>query len=133
MDVQKNIKVMVVEKDRKIVNSIVQVLKSRSYELNIHPGWGEAERNLKERYYELVLIGETEEGESPFHVMKHIVRVSPMASIILITDISDEEVQEKAEGYGILGSIDRAVPQRKLTQLLNNFESIYKSTSSVTI
>jgi hypothetical protein len=47
-----------------------------------------------------------------------------MTSIIMVTDLSDSEVEEKAEGYGILGNINRNVPAENLFSLLEPYEKI---------
>jgi len=52
---------------------------------------------------------------------------SPMTSIIMVTDLSHSEVDEKAEGYGILGNIARDVPAEELLSLLGAFEKIQQS------
>jgi hypothetical protein len=52
---------------------------------------------------------------------------SPMSSIIMVTDLSHSEVDEKAEGYGILGNIARNVPTEDLLSLLHTFEKIQQS------
>ena len=59
--------------------------------------------------------------------MKAFVMATPMTSIIMVTDLSDSEVDEKAEGYGILGNITRDVPAESLLSLLHTYEKIQQS------
>ena len=64
---------------------------------------------------------------SPPPSPKTFVMASPMTSIIMVTDLSHSEVDEKAEGYGILGNIARDVPAEELLSLLGAFEKIQQS------
>ncbi len=52
---------------------------------------------------------------------------SPMTSIILISDLPTKEVDERAEGYGILGHVNRSIPSKNLTLLIEHFEKISQS------
>jgi hypothetical protein len=49
---------------------------------------------------------------------------SPMTSVILITDLPKQEVDDTAEGYGILGHTDRSVRSEEMIPLLESFEKI---------
>jgi hypothetical protein len=93
----------------------------------IFSGKKEALNFLKEKSPQLAVVGDTEKNVPPFEIMKDIVMTSPMTSIILITDLPKKEVDEKAEGYGILGHINGKVPSDDLASLLENFENILKS------
>jgi len=124
MESQGKIRVVVVEKDQEVVNSILHVLKDKPYQIKICSGRVETGRVLGERSYGLVLIGDTDERDSPFDVMKDVVMASPMTSIILITDLQEKEVHDKAEGYGILGHVNRAIPSGGLISLIEQFEKI---------
>lgn len=126
----KEIKVMVAEKKQDVLNSVIEILKARPFKLSYSSVDGEVIRNLKNYDYDLILIGEIEGGISPFDLMKAVVKISPMTSVILITDAPEEEVHERAEGYGILGSIAGDVPKEKLIQFLDGFEAILKSAST---
>ena len=56
-----------------------------------------------------------------------IVMTSPMTSIILISDLPAKEVDDTAEGYGILGHINRSIPFKDLVDLIEQFEKISQS------
>ena len=122
---QEKISVLVVEKDNTIVESIVKILKTRSYATTQLSKKDEALSLLKVRVHPLAIIGETEGNGSSFEVMREIVMTSPMTSMILITDLPKKEVDDSAEGYGILGHINRRVPPEKLISLLGKFENIH--------
>ncbi|MCK4817903.1 hypothetical protein KA005_19180, partial [bacterium] len=72
-------------------------------------------------------VGNAEGGISPFESMKDIVMTSPMTSMILITDLPEEEVNERAEGYGILGYVNREISSKDLLKLIKGFEEIFRS------
>jgi DNA-binding NtrC family response regulator len=125
-----NVKVLLVERDQHVAEAVTQVLKNRPYELNILTESEEIEHHLKKNLYGLALAGDAGDGRSPFDIMKDIVRTSPMTSLILITDLPGKKVFELAEGYGILGSVDRSIPQKTLIQLLDIFNSIIEATAT---
>ena len=121
---EKRILALILEKDETVVASIDNTLQSRPYSVTVLSKQEEALNLLQERVFQLAVVGNTEDGTSVFQIMREIVKVSPMTSMILVTDLSEEEVDEKAEGYGILGHIGRAVPSGDLVQLLDSLEKI---------
>ena len=131
MENQRKISVLVVEKDNTVVESIVKILKARPYIVTKLSKKNEALSLLKERVQTLAIIGDTEGNGSSFEVMREIVMISPMTSMILITDLSQKEVDEMAEGYGILGHVNREIPPEELISLLERFEDIYNSLTSL--
>ncbi len=124
---EKRILALILEKDETVVASIDNTLQSRSYSVTVLSKKEEAFNLLKERAFQLAIVGNTEDSASVFGIMREIVAASPMTSMILVTDLSEEEVDEKAEGYGILGQIGRAVPSGDLVQLLDSLEEILGS------
>jgi len=124
---EKRILAVILEKDEKVVASLENTLQSRSYSVTVLSKKEDALNLLKERAFQLAIAGNTEDGASVFHIMREIVAASPMTSMILVTDLSEEEVDEKAEGYGILGHIGRAVPSGDLVKLLDSLEEILGS------
>ena len=118
---------LVLEKDETVVALINEALQSRPYSVTVLSKKEEALNLLKERGFQLAIVGNTEDNASVFQIMREIVKVSPMTSMILVTDLSEEEVDEKAEGYGILGHIGGAVPSGDLVQLLDRLEEILGS------
>jgi len=72
-------------------------------------------------------VGNAKGTSSTFEIMRKIVMTSPMTSIILISDLPTKEVDEKAEGYGILGHVNRSIPSKYLTLLIEHFEKISQS------
>ena len=124
---EKRILALIMEKDETVVASIDNTLQNRSYSVTVLSKKEEALSLLKERVFQLAIVGNTEDSASVFGIMREIVAASPMTSMILVTDLSEEEVDEKAEGYGILGQIGRAVPSGDLVQLLDSLEEILGS------
>jgi len=127
MKEEKRILALILEKDETVVASIDNTLQSRPYSVTVLSKKEEALNLLKERVFQLAIVGNTEDSASVFQIMREIVKVSPMTSMILVTDLSEEDVDEKAEGYGILGHIGRAVPLDNLAQLLDRLEEILGS------
>ena len=127
MENQEKISVLVVEKDNTVAESIVKILKTRPYVVTTLSKKDEALSLLKERVHPLAIIGDTEKNGSSFEVMREIVTTSPMTSMIVITDLPQKEVDEMAEGYGILGHINKGIPHNDMILLLDRFEDIYNS------
>ncbi len=127
MDSEQNVKALVLVGEPEISATVEALLKRRSYDVMVFSGKKEALSFLKEKSPQLAVVGDTKKNVSPFESMKDIVMTSPMTSIILITDLPKKEVDEKAEGYGILGHISKEIPSDDLTSLLESFENILKS------
>ena len=127
MKTEKEIHALVVENDAAAATSMKKILQDRQYAVTLLSKKDEVSQLLKEKLFSLVIAGDTEDSDSPFHIMKEIVMVSPMTSVILITDVSKEEVDEKAEGYGIVGHVNRAVKSEDVIPLLESFEAIFGS------
>jgi DNA-binding NtrC family response regulator len=120
-------KVLLLENDPAVLEKIQLALADSPYEKICFSGKNDALEASKTSFFELVITGHNEENEDPIEVMKAFVMASPMTSIILVTDLSHEEVDEKAEGYGILGNVPRDVPVEDLLSLLGTFEKIQQS------
>ena len=130
MESQGDIKTLVVEKDQTVVESIERVLKEKSYTVTSASNEDEALGLLKETPYPLAIVGDAKGSNSTFEIMRKIVMTSPMTSIILISDLPMKEVDERAEGYGILGHVNRSIPLEDLTLLVEHFETISQSIQS---
>jgi DNA-binding NarL/FixJ family response regulator len=130
MENQGNIGVLVIEKNQTVVESIELVLKEKSYIVASSSNEDEALGLLRETPCPLAIVGDTKGTSSTFEIMRKIVMTSPMTSIILISDLPKEEVDEKAEGYGILGHVSRSIPSKDLVLLIEQFEKISQSIHS---
>ena len=120
-------KALVVEKDQTVVESIELVLKEKSYIVTSSSNEDEALALLRKTPYPLAIVGDVKGTSSTFEIMRKIVMTSPMTSIILISDLPTKEVDERAEGYGILGHVSRSIPLKDLTLLIEHFEKISQS------
>jgi DNA-binding response OmpR family regulator len=127
MKKQENIKALVVEKDQAVVDSIERVLKDTSYSVTQSTDEEQALDLLRKTPYSLVIVGDARGANSTFDVMRKVVMTSPMTAIILISDLPAKEVDDKAEGYGILGHVNRSIPFKDLVDLIEQFEKISQS------
>ena len=127
MENQGDIKALVVEKNQTVVESIELVLKEKSYIVTSSSNEDEALDLLRKTPYPLAIVGDAKGTSSTFEIMRKIVMTSPMTSIILISDLPTKEVDERAEGYGILGHVSRSIPLKDLTLLIEHFEKISQS------
>ena len=124
---QEDINALVVEGDQAVVDSIERVLNDKSYSVTQSSDEEEALALLRKTPYPLVIVGDAKGAGSTFDVMRKIVMTSPMTAIILISDLPAKEVDEKAEGYGILGHVNRSIPFNDLVDLIEQFEKISQS------
>ena len=125
MEKQQDINVLVFEKDRKVIDLVLPLLKKKGYNnINTCLHKKEIKRILGEKLYGLVVTGEIDGYDSPFDALKDIIMMSPMTSVILISDLPEREVHEKAEGYGIIGHVTRTIPSDDFILLLEQFEKI---------
>ena len=120
-------KVLLLENDPAVLEKIQMALEDSPYEKVCFPSKNDALEASKSSFFDLLITGHNEENEDPIEVMKTFVMASPMTSIIMVTDLSHSEVDEKAEGYGILGNIARNVPTEDLLSLLRTYEKIQQS------
>ena len=120
-------KVLLLENDPDVRDKIQSALEDRPYERTNFSSSNEAIKASKETLFDLIIAGHNAEHKDPIDVMKAFVMATPMTSIIMVTDLSDSEVDEKAEGYGILGNITRNVPAESLLSLLRTYEKIQQS------
>ena len=127
MENQGNIKALVIEKDQTVVESIELILEEKWYIVTSSSNKDEALGLLRKTPYPLAIVGNAEDTSSTFEIMRKIVMTSPMTSIILISDLPTKEVDERAEGYGILGYVSRSIPSKDLTLLIEHFEKISQS------
>lgn len=127
MSTRKEIYALIVEKDDNVAGAIQKILEDRHYGVTLLAKKEDAIRVLKDRDVSLAVAGEAEDSDSPFQFMKEIVMASPMTSMILVTDLPEKEVDDKAEGYGILGHVGRSVKWEEMIPLLESFEKILRS------
>ena len=121
---RQKVKAVVLVADESISRTVKGLLKERSYDVTVFFQKNEALDFLKEKSPHLAVVGDAGEKASVFESMKDIVMNSPVTSLILITDRPKKEVDEKAEGYGILGHVNREIPSDEMESLLENFETI---------
>ena len=127
MNTQKEIHALVVEKDDKTAEAVRKMLADRHYVVTLLSRKEDAVQLMKERHVSLAVAGEAEDSDSPFHIMKEVVMASPMTSTILLTDLPAEVVEDRAEGYGIVGHAGRAVKLEEMIPLFESFEKILGS------
>jgi len=120
-------KVLLFEDDPTVIQKIEQAFLNRNPKVIRFSTRDEALDVLKSTSFDLLFVGFGAEKLDPIEVVRTFVMVSPMSSVITITDLSDAELHEKAEGYGILGNIPRNIPNEKLFSLLDNHKKIHQS------
>ena len=119
--------VLLLENNPAVLEKIQMALEDRPYEKICFSSKNDALKASKTSFFDLIITGHNNENIDPIEVIKTFVMTSPMSSIIMVTDLSHSEVDEKAEGYGILGNIARNVPTEELLSLLRTFEKIQQS------
>lgn len=119
-----NTKVLILEDNPLVLDKIKQNLKSQAFEAQSFGSREMALDALKKDFFQIIITGHTADSDDPIEVMKAMVMTSPMSSIIMVTDLSEADVEEKAEGYGILGNVTRDVPENDLTSFINTFQEI---------
>jgi DNA-binding response OmpR family regulator len=121
---QENIRLLILEKDVQVVDAVKNHLENGPHDLHVLSSLNEAISLLKSESFSIAIVGNTVETDSPFAGLRDMVKASPMTSIILLSDLPEEEVHERAEGCGILGHVARSVTEEDLNHLLNRFRQI---------
>ena len=127
MNQEMETKVLLFESDPTVLEKIDQAFLNRNHKVIRFSTRDEALDALKGTSFDLLLVGLGAEEVDPIEVLKAFVMASPMSSVITITDLSDDEIHEKAEGYGILGNIPRNIHNEQLFTLLDTHEKIHQS------
>ena len=127
MNQEKETKVLLFENDPTVLEKIEEAFLNRNHKVIRFSTRDEALDALKSTSFDLLLVGIGAEKLDPMEVLRSFVMASPMSSVITITDLSDDEIHEKAEGYGILGNIPRNIPDEQLFTLLDTHEKIHQS------
>ncbi|MCG6880005.1 MAG: response regulator [Deltaproteobacteria bacterium] len=120
-------KVLLFENDPTVIYKIEQAFLNRNLKVIRFSTRDEALEALNGTSFDLLFVGLGVEKLDPIKVVRTFVMASPMSSVITITDLSDAEIHEKAEGYGILGNITRDIPNEQLFSLLDNHTKIHQS------
>ncbi len=120
-------KMLLLENEPAVREKIQRALENNPLEIICFSSINDALKASKTSFFDLVITGHNDEIEDPVDVVKKFVMASPMTSIIMVTDLSPSEVDEKAEGYGILGNISRKAPAGDLLSLLGAYEEIQQS------
>ena len=121
---QESVRVLILEKDEAVVDAVKDHLKDGPYDLHVLSSFNEAVSLLKSERFAIAIVGSGRETDSPFEGLLNMVKASPLTSIILLSDLPDEEVHEKSEGCGILGHVPKSIPSEDLDHLLNRFKQI---------
>lgn len=124
MEKKRRISAVVAEKDSATAAAVAACLSRRSYEVEAASTRQGLVNLLKKSPVHIAIIGDVEGSGSPFETLREAVMTSPLTSVVLITDAPAHEVEEKAEGYGILGHVGRDMPKDVMRGLLDNFERI---------
>jgi DNA-binding NtrC family response regulator len=115
---------VVIEKDPILGRKVGDCLAQRGYLVEYASGNHELAKLFDGGRISLAVLGETREGGDFVHSLDAIVRLSPMTSVILLTDLTDADVHDRAEGYGILGTASRRDPITDLDILIGRLEEI---------
>ena len=132
MEKKEKTRALILETDAGVAEAIEKILKRRSYAVTVATGKDEALNRLMETFHPLAVVGDPGDDVSIFEAMRKVVTTSPMTSLILVSDLPEEEVRDKSEGYGILGHVNREVPSRDLLALVKTFESVFAPVDSLT-
>lgn len=117
-------RVLIAEKEDGVRDRLEKVFQDRGYS-PVSMALGQQALTLLEKDpFPLMVLGDTEDQESPFHLLRAVVMKAPMTSTLLLSDLPSKTVEEQAEGYGILGHIPRTVPSKELGGLLHQYETI---------
>ena len=117
---------LIIEADTKIAAQLKALLSDQFVQVIVAPDTAEALKLLREKEIQMAFAGDPPEGGSCFDLLKDFVRTSPMTYLVLITDGSQNEIHEKAEGYGILGHIPRVFSSSHIQTLVNKYKQITK-------
>lgn len=121
---EKTVCCVILERDQSLREKVEDSLSARGYLVECCSKAEDLYGLLKSRAVSLVVLGEGEEVGDFFYPLKMTVRLSPMTSVILLTDLTEAQVHEKAEGYGILGAVSRRDPSADLVPLCKRFQEI---------
>jgi len=123
-NMKKQHKVLIFESDTALAKQIQDMLSEQFSEVFLSASGDEAIKLLTEQTIQLVFLGDPSEGGSRFDLLKNFVKASPITYIVLISDKSEKEIHDKAEGFGILGHIPRVFSPIKIHTLIDRYRQI---------
>lgn len=115
---------MIIEKDEGLTKDLLSLLEENAFLVKIYHSIDDALGALAKQPEQIVFLGHPRDASSPFEALDRMVRAHPFASIILVTELAPDEVEEKAEGYGIMGSLGWKASPEELASLLDQYEKI---------
>ncbi len=115
---------LILEADTKLVDRIKPILCSNNFIVLSPESTEAAIKMLKQHSIQLAFLGQPPEGGQCFDLLKEIVKASPMTYVILMTDESEKQVHDKAEGFGILGHVSRAFTPNQVQILVDKYRNI---------
>ncbi|MDY6880007.1 MAG: hypothetical protein V2J25_11400 [Desulfatiglans sp.] len=121
---EETVDALILEEDPSVVEWVKEALETRSYTVSTLSEKEEAWGFLRRKHCPLAIVGRSAGAESEIGLLKELVKASPMTSVILLSDLTEQEVHEKTEGYGILGHISRKDALKDLFLFVDQFEEI---------
>ena len=115
---------LILEADTRIASQLSKILSDQFGQVVIALDTPQALASLREQQIQMAFVGTPPEGGSCFDLLKDFVRTSPMTYIVVITDGSENEIHDKAEGYGILGHIPTVFSFNHVKTLVNKYKQI---------
>jgi DNA-binding NtrC family response regulator len=115
---------LLLESDPQLAQQIKSCLAELGYSVLSPATTEEALQSLKNQRIELAFLGNPPDRDSCFDLLKDVVKASPMTYVVLITDGSEKEIHDRAEGFGILGHIPRVFSSDRVQQVIDRYLQI---------
>lgn len=90
-------------------NVLIKTLKQKGHQATLAQNGNDALNMLKKHKYNLVLIDDLLKDISFIDLISAVMLIDITIHIGLLTNMTASEIHEKAEGWGIIGSIPKPV------------------------
>lgn len=106
------------------MQKLSDVFSTRGIELTVVDSPADCLQKCRTCIPDLLIVEDDPGTDVGIKIVRDILKISWTVSSILISPLEDNEIHDRAEGLGILGSISALDDFEKLSHLLDTFEKL---------
>ncbi|MDD3474053.1 MAG: hypothetical protein PHS86_14830 [Syntrophaceae bacterium] len=118
----KNITALLFSTETKDIQKLSDVFSTRGIELTVVDSAADCLQKCMIFIPDLLIVEDDPGTDVGIKIVRDVLKISWTVSSILISPLEDNEIHDRAEGLGILGSISALDDFEKLNYLLDTFE-----------
>lgn len=124
MEANKSLRACIVAESSLDISAILKLLESYDIGPEVFSIRDEALNRQSEKPFDLLVVGDDPTTGDGLKLIKDFLAVNWVTSSIVICDVDEKNIHERAEGLGILGHIRTAGDVQSLARLLARFKQM---------